>query len=261
MPVDAVMEVPPVRVREPQAPTLRNPLDAGRPIRAVLFDLDGTLYHQPRMRLLMAVQLAAYLARHPVAGRRVARILSAFRRAQESLRGNAGTRPAAVLQMERAAERAGVGVAEVEAAVAEWMFERPLRHLAGCRAVGMVRLLAFLQSRKIPLGVLSDYPADGKLRALGIGDNFSLVLSASDPEVGVFKPHPRGFLAACRRWQLDPADVLFVGDRADADAAGAAAAGMPCVIVGKTQAQTAATGRFLLLPTLERLRCVLDDDN
>ena len=83
------------------------------------------------------------------------------------------------------------------------------------------------------MGVLSDYPAEAKLRALGLAGRFSLVLCATDPEVGAFKPNPRGFLRACERWQIARGDVLVVGDRVDVDAAGAAAAGMPCVIIGQ----------------------------
>jgi len=85
------------------------------------------------------------------------------------------------------------------------------------------------------------------------------VLCAADPEVGRFKPDPRGFLAAAARWQLDPSEVLVVGDRPDADAAGAAAAGMPCVIVGNRHHQSSSD--FVSLESLERLRDVLDDDH
>ena len=38
---------------------LPNPLGGARPIQAVLFDLDGTLYRQPTMRLLMAIELTS----------------------------------------------------------------------------------------------------------------------------------------------------------------------------------------------------------
>ena len=33
------------------------------PLRAVLFDLDGTLYHQPPLRALMVLELATLLVR------------------------------------------------------------------------------------------------------------------------------------------------------------------------------------------------------
>ena len=120
----------------------------------------------------------------------------------------------------------------VDALVTEWMVERPLKHLLRCRADGLLPLLDFLIQRGIKVGVFSDYPPQLKLDALGIGGRFSVVLSSTDPDIGRFKPHPRGFLVAAARWQIDPAEVLVVGDRPDTDAAGAAAAGMPCVIVG-----------------------------
>ncbi len=53
----------------------------------------------------------------------------------------------------------------------------------------------------------------------------------------------------------------MVGDRADVDAAGAAAAGMPCVIIGRSPASPADRPAFVVLPSLERLRHVLDDDH
>ena len=109
------------------------------------------------------------------------------------------------------------------------------------------------------MGVFSDYPAAAKLRALELVRHFSIVVCATDPDVGALKPHPRGFLCASARWQLDPAEVLFVGDRIDVDATGAAAAGMPCVIIGAQPRVATPTGTFIVLPTLERLRDVLDD--
>ena len=112
---------------------------------------------------------------------------------------------------------------------------------------------------QIKIGVFSDYPPELKLQALGVAGRFSVVLCSADPEIGRFKPHPRGFLVASARWQLDPSEVLVVGDRSDADAAGAAAAGMPCVIVGKRNHQTSSD--FVSLHSLERLRDVLDDDH
>ena len=237
-------------------PGLQNPLDPTRRIRAVLFDLDGTLYQQPRMRALMAMELALSFATRPLSARRRVRTLSAYRKAQEALRSSGGGDVSPKTQLEFAAARSGVPVHEVSTLVNEWMFERPLKHLPSCRAEGLFELLSLLEQTGIPLGVLSDYPADAKLRALGVEGRFSVVLCSSDPEVGALKPDPRGFLRAAERWQTDAADVLVVGDRLEVDGHGAVAAGMPCVIIGKPA--SASTSGVLFLPTLERLRCVLD---
>jgi len=241
-------------------PSVKNPLGSGPPIRAVLFDLDGTLYHQRRMRALMAMELTALVCRRPLQAPRSWRTLAAFRSAQEALRLEEASAGASARQLEIAARQTGLTVDEVDAIVSEWMIERPLKHMPRCRAAGVIELLAFLNNRGVAVGVLSDYPAESKLQALGLAGRFSVVLCAGDPEVGVLKPNPRGFLLASERWQLDPGEVLVVGDRADADAAGAAAAGMPCVIIGRRRPAGSASQSFLLLPSLERLRHVLDDD-
>jgi HAD superfamily hydrolase (TIGR01549 family) len=102
-------------------------------------------------------------------------------------------------------------------------------------------LLDALRSRGVRLGVLSDYPAEAKLRALDLADQFHAVVSAQDPAVNCFKPHPRGLLEALRRLGVAPTDALYVGDRHDVDAATAHAAGVACVIVRGRSAAPGAT--------------------
>src|SRR5262245_16824787 len=67
---------------------VRNPVTDGR-IAAVLFDLDGTLYRQGPIRALMALELATLALRSPLRAPVTWRVLSEFRRAQETLRGQA----------------------------------------------------------------------------------------------------------------------------------------------------------------------------
>jgi HAD superfamily hydrolase (TIGR01509 family) len=158
-----------------------------------------------------------------------------------------------------ASQESGLPAAELEALVTEWMQVRPLKYLRACRARGLDAIVDWLTARQIPIGVLSDYPAADKLTAMGLADRFSPVLSATDREVGAFKPHPRGFLRAAAIWRLPPSDVLVVGDRVDADAAGAAAAGMPCVIIGRSaRGRTASSAAYCVLPSLEALHHVFE---
>ena len=234
-----------------------NPLTPGGRIRGVLFDVDGTLYRQRPLRRLMALELGALAFTQPLRAPAVWRALSAYRKAQEALRGRDEADSAQQLRI--AAAQVGMTQDRVAAIVDEWMIGRPLKYMSRCRAHGLVDLLDFLKARRVRVGILSDYPAQKKLDALGVGQYFSLVLCGGDPDVGAFKPSPRGFLAACEAWQLAPADVLYVGDRVDADAAGARAARMPAVIV--TGAKLPADNDVLAVPSLERLRHVLDDNH
>ena len=261
-------------VPETRRPSIVSPLDPSRRIQAVLFDLDGTLYDQRRMRRTMAMELLTLPLTRPFSAVKTWRGLSAYRHAQEALRGTEragqagkagrgteGTENAEIdAQLNLAAVRCGIPSATLKPIVQEWMFRRPLKHMRACRAAGVVQLLTFLADAGLELGVLSDYPAQDKLAALGVDRFFPTVLCTTDPQIGAFKPDPRGFLEASRRWGIAPAEVLVVGDRLDADAAGAAAAGMPCVIVGRSVRAESAPEGVLVFSSLERLYRVLVDD-
>lgn len=206
-------------------------------IRAVLFDVDGTLYYQAPLRLLMAGELGALsCARHaPWNVPRLWRMLSVFRHVREDLRAlGRPDEPLARLQYTKAAERAGVPVKDMEAAVEEWIYRRPLKYMPRVVRVGMAEVLSGLVARELRVGAFSDYPVSDKLEALGLRAAVTLELDATAENVNAFKPHPRGLEVACERWRLSPAEVLYVGDRVEVDARSAAALGMPCAIVGGT---------------------------
>jgi HAD superfamily hydrolase (TIGR01549 family) len=204
-------------------------------VRAVLFDVDGTLYGQTLIRLLMGAELLSLPASYGSISRarRVWRAIGAFRKIREELRAiEPGQGNLAVLQYTETARRTGEDAADIERWVDEWIHRRPLKYLRSSRRIGLEGFLSDLAHAEIRAGVLSDYPADAKLTALGLEGRFTLSLCTTDPDIGAFKPHPAGFLRACALWGLRPHEVLYVGDRPDVDAAGAAAAGMPCAIIG-----------------------------
>jgi HAD superfamily hydrolase (TIGR01549 family) len=213
-------------------------------VRAVLFDVDGTLYAQTPLRLKMAAELAVAGMRAPRKIARDARILATFRRMREELRqeGDAASRPLDVLQFARPAARLGIDAADIEQVVDEWIMQRPLKHLRSARRPGLGRFLSLLADRGLRVGALSDYPVHTKLRALGVADYFSLGLCTADRPINAFKPHPGGFRHACELWGVAPQEVLYVGDRPETDGAGAAAAGIRCVIVGRGGNRSAAGG-------------------
>jgi FMN phosphatase YigB (HAD superfamily) len=201
----------------------------------VLFDVDGTLYRQAPLRALMAGELATvpWLQTSPWRVRRLWHGLSVFRHVREELRSlGRPDEPLDGLQYSAAADRAQMPVDELRAVVAEWILRRPLKYLRYVVRPGAGETLAGLNRAGMKIGVFSDYPVRDKLEALGLGSFVSLHLEATAPTVNAFKPHPRGFLAACEAWDLTPDEVLYVGDRVDIDGAGAAAAGMPSVIIG-----------------------------
>ncbi len=225
-------------------------------IRGVLFDVDGTLYRlgPMRRRMMLELLLAPLTLRSWTRARRTWRILRCFRREREHLRGDRG---AAVgleqAQYEVVAKRLDLPVTEVAAIVEEWMFRRPLHLLLRCRRRGLVELLSELAERGLRLGTFSDYPVHNKLCALRIEQYFAVRLCATDARVDAFKPDPAGFQLGCQELGLPPEQVLYVGDRAELDAVGAAAAGMDCAIFGHHP----ANGQFRSVADVTALRELL----
>jgi HAD superfamily hydrolase (TIGR01509 family) len=204
-------------------------------LKAVIFDVDGTMYRQVPLRRAMLLRLVRTHLAHPVKGWRTIRTLSAYRRAQEDLRGEMSG-DMAEAQIRITCERTGSDRASVMDCVERWMEQEPLGLLPRCRHSGLVEFLRACKARGLRLAALSDYPAAAKLQALGIADLFDAVLCAQSPEVGVFKPHPRGLIVVAERLGVSVDECLYVGDRAAVDAAAAEAAGMPCAIVTRDKA-------------------------
>lgn len=195
-----------------------------------MFDVDGTLYRQGPLRRAMLLRLVRRHLFRPSEGWRTLRALSAYRHAQESLRDE-GACDVAAAQIARACERTNIDRGALVACVERWMEQEPLPILRRFRHPGVVEFLQACRDRGLRLAAVSDYPADAKLRALGLADFFELVLSAQSPEIGVFKPNPRGLLVALQRLGATREQCLYVGDRAEVDATAAAAAGIASVIV------------------------------
>lgn len=206
--------------------TLKDP-----PVKAIVFDIDGTLYRQDRLRLAVLVELARRHVLHPIRGRRTALVLRAYRRAQEQLRAAGVDRGVASAQVRLTCERTRVAPEEVVDCVRHWMEEVPLAFLPRCIQPGLLEFLQTMKARGIRTAALSDYPGRDKLEALGVAALFDAVLAAQDPEIDAFKPNPRGLAVALERLGAAASDCLYVGDRGDVDAPTARAAGVRCVIV------------------------------
>jgi HAD superfamily hydrolase (TIGR01509 family) len=203
-------------------------------LKAIVFDVDGTLYRQGPLRRAMAMRLLFAHAFRPAHGWRTLRALSAYREAQEHLRDGSVSADLAEAQIRRACEQTRIDRDFISQCVARWMEQEPLSLLSGLVWPGLTDFLQACKARGLRLGVLSDYPAEAKLEALGLRDTFDVVLCAQAPDIGVFKPHPRGILVTLERLGATPAETLYVGDRIDSDAAAAAAAGVSCAILTRS---------------------------
>ncbi|MFD1514929.1 HAD family hydrolase [Halomarina rubra] len=90
---------------------------------------------------------------------------------------------------------------------------------------------------RYPLGVVTNGPRDAqlaKLDGLGRREAFDVVVCAGDDTPA--KPAPAPFERACATVGVDPDSALFVGDSPETDVVGANAVGLVSVLVGERDA-------------------------
>jgi 2-phosphoglycolate phosphatase len=185
-----------------------------RPVRAIIFDLDGTLADTFTM-----IVAAFNEAVSPHTGKSYsdAEVIARFgipdsqmiRRELETLPQNAGDRAVEVYHAYYAQNHGGVTCFD-----------------------GIPQMLAELKKRGVPMGVMTGKgrrTADITLEALGLADTFAAVVTGED--VTRQKPDPAGPLEAARRLGVAPAACAFVGD-SPADVGAGKAAGMITVAAG-----------------------------
>jgi FMN phosphatase YigB (HAD superfamily) len=194
-------------------------------LRFVVFDVDGTLYRQRPLRVRMARDILLHtLLKRDL---NVMAVLAKYRRIRERLGDEQ------VVDFERAliAQTAAATASSpdsVRAIVSEWVEQRPLRYLAACRYPGLSQLFAGLRRSGKSIGILSDYPAEAKLEALGLTADY--VVFAGDENIGILKPHPRGLESLIAAAGMKPRETVVIGDRVDRDGLVAQRAGAQALI-------------------------------
>ncbi len=218
-------------------------------LRALIVDVDGTLYMQRPVRTAVAWRLLKAYATRPREGTSTLRALRAYRRAQEALREPRSpiSGDLAAAQVRLASQMTGEDGAFVGACLARWMHQEPLDLVARARREALCEFLQAVKHHQLSLGVFSDYPAMSKLEALGVARCFDVVVTAQDPELQKFKPSPRGLEVTLQRLGVTPAQALYVGDRPDTDGLAAKWAGVSCVIIGRRHRTPTAGDAWLAL--------------
>jgi HAD superfamily hydrolase (TIGR01549 family) len=205
-------------------------------LKAIIFDLDGTLYEQSPVRRAMLYRILRANLTSPRQGMITLQALRSYRKAHEELRHlppNSGE--IARAQLILASKRAGLSPEILGSYVTRWMEEEPLSLLATWMRKGTLALLQGAKRSGLKLAVFSDYPADRKLAVMGIAGFFDVVVTAQDPEVQRLKPDPRGLEVTLQRLGVRSNEAVYIGDRADVDGEAASQAGIKHFILHGNQ--------------------------
>ncbi|SMB80502.1 HAD-superfamily hydrolase, subfamily IA, variant 1 [Hymenobacter roseosalivarius DSM 11622] len=198
-------------------------------IKVVIFDIDGTLYTQSRLRKKMAYALLSHYSVRPWRLQDIL-ILRHFRAEREKRTGHAG------YDLENAqyiwcAEKGNYLIDRVKKVVDQWMFTFPNQYLATCTYPGTKSFFNKLRSVDIKIAIYSDYKAHDKLKAMDL--EADMIVSSTDPEIDRLKPDPKGLLYIANKLEVSPQECLFIGDRQELDGECAINANMPYLIVDK----------------------------
>lgn len=191
-------------------------------IKAVIFDLDGTLYNFKWLPLRLMWSLPTDVLR-----------IKADREVRKKLKGCDLATPEAYL-----AEYGRLMAEKTDFKSQDalnWYANRYMGTMCFLlkryysQRPQLAEVFARLHQQKIKIAVFSDYPrVHQRIRALDFSDETMTTISGifSAQDFGSQKPAPRPFLEIAANLGVTPNQCLVVGDRDDTDGTGARATGM-----------------------------------
>ena len=88
------------------------------------------------------------------------------------------------------------------------------------------KVFSILKANKIKTAVFSDYPkVQSRMEAIGFKENTADFLFSAE-NLGGLKPSVEPFFKIAEKLDVNPVNILFVGDRSDTDGKGAVSSGM-----------------------------------
>lgn len=199
-------------------------------IKLVIFDVDGTLYNQKKLRLLVLLELFVHYSVRPHKIWQL-NVLRHFRNEREKralmVDENISIGHNQYIWCQEKVKRS---ITEIQEIVGMWIHQKPLKFLPFCVYKNVNSLLIHLKNRGIKTAVYSDYKAGKKIQALGISIDY--VFNSEQEEIGVLKPNPKGLYYIVDQLGIPKQDILFIGDRKERDGACATNAGISYLDVG-----------------------------
>jgi FMN phosphatase YigB (HAD superfamily) len=203
-------------------------------LEVVIFDVDGTLYDQSKLRKKMMLALLGYYFLRPWKYKDLL-ILHHFRKEREGKSGFTG-KDLQNEQYQWCADRMNISLDKVKVVIDKWIFDFPNKYLKECMYPGVDIFFETLDKKKISKAIYSDYDSIKKMKELGLSASF--IVSSTDRDINSMKPLPKGLDYIVSALNInDRSNCLFLGDREELDGLCAESANIPFLLIDKKQAR------------------------
>jgi len=192
-------------------------------LKAVGFDIDGTLYPEYRIRWRVFPYFLGHI-----------RLLMAFARTRKQMRfaqaDEAYNEDLNDTELAVFAEELGCDIDKARNLRDRLIYRGWEKYFQGMKIYPKVGVsLRKLKDAGLKLAALSDFPVGRKLEYFGLEDIFDVVLGF--PETGRLKPHREPFIRMANRLNVDPGNMIYVGNRLIYDIRGSENAGMRGILI------------------------------
>jgi putative hydrolase of the HAD superfamily len=205
-------------------------------IKAVCFDIDGTLYPKKYTNL----KLFGSIFPSPLLAIRYRRFRKRVRNEVNvdtvpSNREGFRKRQAISILNDMHKPILPATIQEMEAKIEKQFYAFYRKSFSRIRPYDGIRsTMVELKSRGCQIGILSDFPVEHKLEALGVADLVDFFCCSEDS--GYLKPHSEPFHYLAKRMNVEIRAILYVGDSYEKDIVGAESVGMrTCMILPKAK--------------------------
>lgn len=200
-------------------------------LKLIIFDVDGTLYDQSKLRKRMFFSIIKYYLVRPWRLNEIL-IIYHFRKEREKKHGFSSA-DLVNDQYRWCADKTNIPLDKVKKVIDKWIFDFPNQYLETAMFPDVRAFFHLIENKGILRAVYSDYDAKVKMEKMQLSADF--IVSSTDVEVNAFKPLPNGINYILAKLNINnKANCLFIGDRPELDGACANNAGIPFLLVDKT---------------------------
>lgn len=201
-------------------------------VKAIVFDVDGTLYNQNIFRIFLVLDLLKHFILSPKKTLAALKVLKTYRKVHEEIRKDLNAVDLYNVQIKKTADLHKIHFDDANKIMEDWFHTKPLKHITYTKRKKLIETFKWFKENNIKTALLSDYPCERKAKALGVFEYVDEIKSSMDVDIDKLKPDAKGLLRVAEILNLKPAEIMYVGDRYKIDIIGAKNAGYIPVLIG-----------------------------